>query len=556
METILSNSAIIINSNDRKSMSSSVLAELAGVVESDDDDDDELLDGSGSLSHTTSVVALGAGAGGETNNSIFSARTEMEKFQNFEVRFQLLVKYKNEHGSTKVPREFEAFDDHGAVIKLGKWLSNMRNRPIATEWCTKLKSLGVEFPSRGAAKTVTTFKGRKKAQLSLEHEGKHKKYLSYGGCRYVLTYVNYDEGTMRFRCSKSRHPSKTNKDGSQFWGDQKSVRAFYKSNGIEGKPVRCEAVFEVVLVGGDDKQDTPTLQLHGSHFCGVHEKLLANDDTVDEPPNETLVPDSSEKASMMMDDGQDGAHHSGERQFFLPDTRTPFMIMDQPQNSFLTSKNTMHLIKLLSRNTSLWEPLIGGNEVVNGKVMYTRWHAPELAENHPCIHLFVVEYMKDYIARVQDKYPALVHVRYGALKSASKAKSQYAGNMGTLHSDYLDEVQHRPPNERPVSVIVALDPFKFIYLPTREGKKSDLVELTIDSGKMIAFTSDCLHAGGENNLEKNVLQLFAYMVSNPDDFPKDQVRPTYWTSERSDATISFDLPEENLDIGRNEMQAV
>ena len=76
----------------------------------------------------------------------------------------------------------------------------------------------------------------------------------------------------------------------------------------------------------------------------MHEKLLA---TVDEPPNETFVPDSSGDTSMAMDNGQDadvqaqevdGAHYSGVRQLLLPDTRTPFMMMNQPQNSFLTSK--------------------------------------------------------------------------------------------------------------------------------------------------------------------------------------------------------------------------
>ena len=135
----------------------------------------------------------------------------------------------------------------------------MRNCRIATEWHTKLKSLGVEFPSYGTVKPVTTFKGKKKAQSSLEREGKHKKYLSYGGCSCVLTYVNDDEGRMSFRCYKSCHPSKTNKDGSQFWGDKDSVCAFYKNNGIEGKPLPCEAVFEVLLIGDDDKEDTPTL---------------------------------------------------------------------------------------------------------------------------------------------------------------------------------------------------------------------------------------------------------------------------------------------------------
>lgn len=84
--------------------------------------------------------------------------------------------------------------------------------------------------------------------------------------------------------------------------------------------------------------------------------------------------------------------------------------------------------------------------------------------------------------------------------------------LGVEHVDFLDEVQQRPENQRPVSVIVALNPFEFIYLPDPRVVRSDLKTTTVGAGNMIAFTSECFHAGGENNTRDWVLRLFAYLV--------------------------------------------
>ena len=53
-------------------------------------------------------------------------------------------------------------------------------------------------------------------------------------------------------------------------------------------------------------------------------------------------------------------------------------------------------------------------------------------------------------------------------------------------------------------MIVALNPFEFIYLPDGKRGRSDLATITVDAGQMIAFTSDCFHAGGANKLRQTV----------------------------------------------------
>ncbi len=96
-------------------------------------------------------------------------------------------------------------------------------------------------------------------------------------------------------------------------------------------------------------------------------------------------------------------------------------------------------------------------------------------------------------------------------------------------------------------MIVALNPFEFIYLPDGKRGRSDLATITVDAGQMIAFTSDCFHAGGANKLRQTVYRLFAYMVSNEDDFPGDNVRTTWWTSEEANATLSLEDPDASED---------
>ena len=75
------------------------------------------------------------------------------------------------------------------------------------------------------------------------------------------------------------------------------------------------------------------------------------------------------------------------------------------------------------------------------------------------IYNHVMTDLQDYITYVQQIYPKLKYVKGGAILSAPNALAQVDGHYGKLYSDYSANVLERPPCERPVSIIVAVDPF-------------------------------------------------------------------------------------------------
>ncbi len=68
------------------------------------------------------------------------------------------------------------------------------------------------------------------------------------------------------------------------------------------------------------------------------------------------------------------------------------------------------------------------------------------------------------------------HVKGGAILSALNSPAQIDGHYGKLHSDYTADVLERPPDERPVSIIVAVDPFGLQYVPSQEMKRKDIMK--------------------------------------------------------------------------------
>ena len=81
-------------------------------------------------------------------------------------------------------------------------------------------------------------------------------------------------------------------------------------------------------------------------------------------------------------------------------------------------------------------------------------------------------------------------------------------------------VLERPPHERPISIIMAVDPFGLQHLPSQEMKRKDIKRLNVNQGKMVMFTNTCLHSGDTNKSYEYRLRLFAYLVSHEEDFPK------------------------------------
>ena len=107
--------------------------------------------------------------------------------------------------------------------------------------------------------------------------------------------------------------------------------------------------------------------------------------------------------------------------------------------------------------------------------------------------------------------------------SAPNSPAHIDGHYGKLHSDYTANVLERPPDERPISIIVAVDPFELHYLPSQEMKRKDRKKLHVNQGKMVMFTNTCLHSGNTNKSDNYRLRLFGYLVSHEKDFPTNEV---------------------------------
>ena len=139
---------------------------------------------------------------------------------------------------------------------------------------------------------------------------------------------------------------------------------------------------------------------------------------------------------------------------------------------------------------------------------------------------------------MQGRYPALKYFKVGALKSLPGAMSQYVGHGQRLHLDYPQSVEELEPRFRPVSIIVGLNSFNFIWLNDRTSRESKIRKMTVYPGEMIMFTNHCLHAGGENITNEEQTRLFAYLVSDESHFPSGEVTTWDWQRGDNDPLIS------------------
>ncbi len=148
-------------------------------------------------------------------------------------------------------------------------------------------------------------------------------------------------------------------------------------------------------------------------------------------------------------------------------------------------------------------------------------------------------------------YPKLKNVKGGAILSAPNAPFQIDGHYGKLHSDYTANVLERPPDKRPVSIIMAVDPSGLQYLPSQAMKTKDIQILNVNQGEIVMFTNTCLHSGDTNKSDNYRLRLFGYMVSHEEEFPKNKVMLYDWTDDTDNAQIKFAaLPSQKEKIRR------
>lgn len=147
-------------------------------------------------------------------------------------------------------------------------------------------------------------------------------------------------------------------------------------------------------------------------------------------------------------------------------------------------------------------------------------------------HSVVKRVMKSFIDHVQDRYPSLVYVKYGAIKSLPGCPSQFKGHMNKFHLDYSSTYTKLRPDQRPMSIILALDDFEFMYLPHSTLARKDIVCMTVPPAHAICLTNVCLHSDGPNNSLDNKVRFFAHMASNYSHFPStNKVFKYKWSAD-------------------------
>ena len=162
-----------------------------------------------------------------------------------------------------------------------------------------------------------------------------------------------------------------------------------------------------------------------------------------------------------------------------------------------TSKSRQVMINFLDTKSTIWTSLTGGYGSQCQFIL-------DLS-SHLQVNQVVESAMRPLINYILSKYPSLVCIKYGALKTEPNCPSQYEGHGHHLHLDYKSFYNDLLPEQRPVSVIMALNEFEFIYLPVLTMKRKDLVNVTVPAGHSIVFTNTCLHFGGANNNDQKIL---------------------------------------------------
>jgi hypothetical protein len=90
-----------------------------------------------------------------------------------------------------------------------------------------------------------------------------------------------------------------------------------------------------------------------------------------------------------------------------------------------------------------------------------------------------------------------------------------------------------------MSVILALDDFKFMYLLHLKLTWSEISPITVPPGHGIIFTNACLHSGGVNDSKSTKYCLFAYMASDHSHISHNCNYHFKWSGTGMNATIEY-----------------
>ena len=268
---------------------------------------------------------------------------------------------------------------------------------------------------------------------------------------------------MRFKCKMRKNPN----------ADSEPNKAYMEKSALEWANIdikqceKCPGSMEIVL-SGDRK---PLVRMTVPHDCNSKYNIVGEQIWISAScelrPNVGAIdrPDVTVVENSVVNTR--GRMKKADVSTMQSDVRPPVIIQWPNNQGSPINDRDIEELKCMMKSKQVWSHLVGGD---NGKRLWIQ----DLGQ-YPKINLKVKEMMSSYMNQIQGLYPKLIHCKYTILRTEKLTKSQYEGCENELHCDYDDDVvMLLPPDERPMSVIVALDPFEFIFLPDRYGKRSDL----------------------------------------------------------------------------------
>jgi hypothetical protein len=86
------------------------------------------------------------------------------------------------------------------------------------------------------------------------------------------------------------------------------------------------------------------------------------------------------------------------------------------------------------------------------------WSKRSMKNVHEQVMTLIDPFVKNHVS---GRYKSLTYYQVGALRS--KGEETQLECVGSLYHDYHNNVNNRVPEERPMPIILALDPFYFLY---------------------------------------------------------------------------------------------
>jgi hypothetical protein len=120
-----------------------------------------------------------------------------------------------------------------------------------------------------------------------------------------------------------------------------------------------------------------------------------------------------------------------------PSDRNMLEIMQPSTGGLVTSEERRAIVRTLE-GSNIWSRVTGGG-------IQKREYAKNLI-NDPAALAVVTKVVESYVKQVREKHPALIHVKYSALRTFPNQESQYSRHGNKLHADYTMDCKDLPPS--------------------------------------------------------------------------------------------------------------